>query len=161
MEETISNYTNISEIAFNFLPETFAPIESAKSKRNALLKELYVLYTSQLEINRKENRKRYHEYVRLHYPSVCKKAGFNKANYDSYKDSFRKAKLSAEKRYLSYIKENSFSWWGKFAHLKGEEGNRALEHMISVAKDRQWRKQNVAIYILGSLKFQPVDNSLA
>lgn len=144
--------TSISEIKFDF-----TPVESAKSKRNALLKELYSLYISQPEINRKENRKRYHEYMREKHPEFVKKAGFNKAKYDSFKDEFRKAKLPKEKKCVSYITEERF--WPRFTHLKGEEGTRALNHMISVSRDKLHRGELVAKYILGSVKY--VDKSLA
>lgn len=125
--------------------------ENLHSYRAALLKELYVLYTSQPDINQKENRTRYHAFVRVHDPRVCQKAGFSKAKYDKYKSLFKKAKLPQNEKYLIYIPENKF--WYKFIHLKGDEGNDALRYMIAVAKDKLHRNENVAKYILGSIKF--------
>ncbi len=148
---------SIAEIKFDFQPTV-----EAKSSRNELLAQLYQLYVSQPELTRKENRSRYHEYVRVHHPEVCKKSGFDKRRYDTFKEEFKKAKLTIDKKFLGYVKENSFGWWGKFSHLKGEDGNRALEHMISVAKDKVWRKENVAMYIMGSVKYveKSVDNKI-
>jgi len=133
---------SIADISFQ------APVEPTRSQRNALLKELYALYTSQPETNKKENRKRYYQYCRLHHPAVCRKANFSKELYDQYKDEFREAILAPQERYLKAVSEKSHQWWGKFTHCKEEE----LNYMISVAKDKLWRKECVAKYIMGSVK---------
>ena len=138
---------SIADIQFVF------PAETARSNRNALLKQLYELYVSQPEINRKENRKRYHAFVRLHCPAVCKKAGFDKEKYFAFKDEFRKAKLPKDQQFVKYIPENRF--WFKFTHIPTED----LNYVISVARDKYNRGSCVAQYIMGSVKV--VDKPLA
>lgn len=143
---------SIANISFDFKKET------ARSNRSALLKELYQLYISQPDEKRKENIRRYHEWVRLHYPSVVKKAGFSKERYAQYKDEFKSAKLPKEQKFLKYFKETDYGWWSRFSHLKNDD----LEFMVSRAKDILNRyeraskedkgKYLVAAYILGSVK---------
>jgi len=125
------------------------PVEKSRSKRSDLLKQLYELYTSQPEINRKENRKRYHSFVRLHDPAVCKKAGFNKERYDQYKDLFKKAKLPKEQKYITYLSEKVFAI--KMSHVDSD----GLEILISKARDTKWRGYCVAKTIMGAIKFSP------
>lgn len=78
--------------------------------------------------------------------------------YNNFKSEFKKTKLPDAQRFLEYIKADDFRWWGKFTHLKGEEGNDVLRYMVSVSKDKLLRGECVASYIFGSLKV--VDNSL-
>lgn len=124
-----------------------APVEKPRSKRADLLKQLYELYTSQPEENRKENRKRYHQWVRLHYPAVCRKAGFSKEKYDSYKPEFRTAKLPKELKFVSYLSEKVFAIKLSHCDLDG------LEILISKARDAKWRNYCVAKTIMGAIKF--------
>lgn len=133
----------LTNISFNI------PVVKSRSKRAELLKELYQLYVSQPEENRKENRKRYHAFVRLHDPAVCKKAGFNKERYDQYKDVFKKAKLPKELKYVTYLSEKVFAI--KMSHCDQD----GLEILISKARDAKWRGYCVAKTILGSIKFSP------
>lgn len=126
---------------------TFTPTVTTTSNRNQLLKDLYSLYISQPEINRKENRKRYHAWVRRTHPEVCKKAGFSKELYDSFKPAFKKAKLSKEEKFLKYITEDRFWFW--FSHVDRD----GLEKLISEARDASWREFNVAQLIMGSVKY--------
>ena len=65
---------------------------------------------------------------------------------------FKKTKLPDAQRFLEYIKADDFRWWGKFAHLKGEEGNDALRYIISVARSKMHRGECVASYVLGCCK---------
>jgi hypothetical protein len=130
----------------------FAPRRAGRntSIRNDLLKQLYALYTSQPEETKKENRRRYHNWVRVHYPEVCRKIGFSQKLYDSHKAEFRKAKLLPLERYIPTFSEKFFAI--KMCFFKGEEGNDTLRYMISVARDKLHRNENVAAYILGSIK---------
>ena len=125
-------------------------IKVRNDQRLDCIKQLYALYLSQPEETRKENRKRYHQWVRLHYPEVCRKNGFSKEKYDSYKDEFRTAKLPKELRYLKPLNEKLFAL--RFSHLKGEDGIDTMRYMISVAKEKLHRGEKVGAYILGSLK---------
>lgn len=143
---------DISSITF-VIPE--ASTKKGNS-RNSALHELYELYISQPDENRKENRKRYHQWVRIHHPEVCKKAGFSKVAYDSFKPEFKTAKLPKEQKFLSYAKEDSFAWWGKFSHCSEDD----IRYMISRARDYYNRGFNVAMYIMGATKFSP-DKELA
>lgn len=133
----------------NFSVENM-PIEKSRSPRNALLKEIYSLYVSQPEKTKEENRKRYHQWVRVHHPEVCRKVGFSKKLYDSHKAEFKSAKLLPLERYMTTFSERFFAI--KMSLFKGEEGRETLQYMISVAKDKFNRKENVAAYILGSIK---------
>lgn len=144
--ESISQYISI------------APTITAKSNRNYLLKQLYQLYISQSEINKKENRKRYHEYMRSHHRDLCLKATFSKEKYDSIKPEFKKAKLPAQQKFLTYIKEDRF--WYFFSHCDTD----GLEKLISESKDilhryemANWEdkeKYVVSRHIMGSVKWK-------
>lgn len=138
----------LSALSFDF------PVEKPRSKRADLLNQLYQLYVSQPEINRKENRKRYHSFVRLHDPSVCKKAGFSKERYDQYKPLFKKAKLAKEDKYITYLSEKVFAI--KMSHVDSD----GLEILISKARDSKWRGYCVAKTIMGAIKWN-VDKPLA
>ena len=48
------------------------------------------------------------------------------------------------------MKKINYLWWGRFSHLKGEEGNECLRTMISDVKDIIHRKGEVISYILGA-----------
>ncbi len=133
---------SIADISFTI------PTVTHRSERAFLLHELYNLYT--ISTNKDENRKRYYAYLRLHHPNILKKTTFNKEWWDTYKQEFRDSKLPKEQKYLDAIKENDFRWWGRFSHLKGDEGNSALRYMISVARDKVNRDGGASAYIMGS-----------
>ncbi len=144
MEDVIS----IADIKFDFVPT-----ETAKSNRTALLKALYTLYTSQPELNRKENRKRYRFYMGRTHPDLVKKTNFDPIKYSSFKEEFKKAKLPKEEKFLSYIPEKRF--WFFFSHCDID----GLEKVISEARDASWRGFNVAQLIMGKVVWKtPVDN---
>ncbi len=131
---------SIATISFDFQPVT------ARSQRTALIQELYSLYTSQPDENKKENRKRYYAWVRLNHPNVCKKAGFSKERYDSFKPEFKKAKLPKEQKFVTYLSPSFFAI--KLSHIPTED----LHYLISRARDVSHRKGCVAAMILGSIK---------
>ncbi len=70
------------------------------STRAEYIEELYQLSVSQPYETTKENRRRYHEWVRKNHPTVCRKNGFNKDSYISFKPEFKAAKLPKEQKYL-------------------------------------------------------------
>ena len=74
--------------------------EKKQKVRSDLLDELYLLSVSQAYETTKENRKRYHEWVRKTHPTVCRKTGFNQDSYLSFKSEFKTAKLPKEQKYL-------------------------------------------------------------
>ena len=145
----IARYTKymqaIGELKLEFTKPT------ATSVRADLLNQLHEIYTEYAQDFSIKNKKRYYAYLKSRHPEVLKSG-----DYYKYKEEFKKAKLPEHQRFLEYIQKKDFRWWGKFSHLTGEEGNRAIEHMISVAKDKLHRKENVAQYIFGSVK--GVDN---
>ena len=145
--ESIANFT--FEIATETLPE------KKENTRQALLRELYTIYLDYVNKDYAiKNRKRYYAFVRLHHPTALLK----KEDYNKYKDVFRNAKLPDHKKYLKPLASDDFLWWGRFRHLKGEEGNECLRTVISEAKDKIYRGEDVALYILGSCGKLTVDN---
>lgn len=150
MEDTI---TSIADMTFDFLPT-----ETAKSNRTALLKALYTLYTSQPEINRTENRKRYRYWMGKIHPELVKRKGFDPVKYARFKPDFKKAKLSKEEKFLTYIAEDRL--WYFFTHVDVS----GLEKLIAEARDTLHRyemahfedkeKYNVARQIMGSVKYE-------
>lgn len=129
------------------------PTVIKNNPRSDLLHQLYILYTSQPEEQKKENRKRYRFWMHKKYPEHCRKLGFNIDKYNSFKEEFRNdRKLPETERYYGYPKEKTYAWYGKFTHLKGEEGIEALTHLIHNAKDMKHRGYSVSKYINGSLK---------
>lgn len=124
--------------------------ETSRNSRNSLIKKLYELYLSQPAETKKENQRRYHDWVRIRHPEVCKKHGFSKERYGSYKGEFKKSRLPPLERYIPTFSVRFFAI--RMSHLKGDEGRETLEYMISVATDILNRKGNVASYILGSIK---------
>lgn len=124
-------------------------IDKQTTRRNRLLNDLYELYLE--ECNKQyyvKNRKRYMAYIKKYHPEAL----VSKELYNSHKQEFREALLPIHQRYLKAIDKNSYLWWGRFSHLKGEEGNEALRHILSVAKDKEHRKEQVIPYILGCIK---------
>lgn len=141
------------ESAGHLFMEFSIPFESTPSKksvRGELLGQLYELYTCQPEETIKENRKRYHAWVRIKYPLDCVKSTFSKIQYNSHKTEFKKEKLPYEECYIPTLSLKYFCI--KMAHIKGDEGNDTFRYMVSIAKDIRNRKGNVAKYILGSIK---------
>lgn len=120
--------------------------------RKELLNELYKIYATEQD---NKNRINYYRYIRVHHPAALSK----EEDYYSHKDTFRTKKLPENIQYKPLIKKESYLWWGRYSHLKGEDGNSALRHMISVAKDMLHRKQYVVPYILGATKVKPEDLS--
>lgn len=145
-------YTRIMESASSLFLDYSVKTETSRSPRNALLKVLYSLYVSQPEETKKENRRRYHEYVRLHHSEVCRKIGFSKERYNNFKSEFKSAKLPALEKFIPIFSEKYFAI--KMAHIKGDEGLETLSYMISIARDKLNREENVASYILGSIKIK-------
>jgi hypothetical protein len=157
----IYGYSMFSIADYIVIPEIK---ETARSYRNSLLKQIYELYTSQPEINRKENRKRYHAWVRLAHPDVCKRHDFSPVRYSSFKSAFRSAKLPKEERFLSYIKEDRF--WFFFSHCDTDglelilSNTKDIKHRYDMASWEDKEKYIVSRYILGVRKYvdKPVDN---
>lgn len=135
------------------------PHVDSRSRRNELLRELYQLYTSQPDYNRKENRKRYLQWMKKTHPECCKKSTFNASVYNGFKDAFKRAKLPPGERFMSYLPESKF--WIKFTHLKGESGLDAIRYMVSVGRDKLHRGDNVAQYIIGSVKYVEVQPEIS
>lgn len=129
------------EIATEILPE------KKENTRRELLAQLYNIYLNHVNKDYQiKNRKRYYRFVRLHYPTALSE----KEKYNSYKNEFRTAKLPDHQKYLSPIKSDDYLWWGRFSHLKGEDGLEQLRTVISECKDKEHRGEDVALYILGS-----------
>lgn len=131
------------------IPSDSSTVVKSKKQnvRKELIGDLYVIYLKNVNKDYQiKNKKRYYRYVRLHYPTALSK----REDYNSHKDEFRSAKLPEHQRFLTPIKSTDFLWWGRFSHLKGEDGNECLRTVISEAKDRENRKQDVALYIMGS-----------
>ncbi len=120
---------------------------SASSRRTALLAELHGIYTEYAQSYPIRNKKRYFAYIKKYHPEAM-----SAELYNNYKSEFKKTKLPDAQRFLEYIKADDFRWWGKFAHLKGEEGNDALRYIISCSRDKLNRKKNVAEFIFGCTK---------
>lgn len=139
---------NVNELLTSLVPTT--DIKPKKQNvRKELLNQLYDIYFTHANKElRIRNKKRYYAYVRLHHPTALSK----ESEYNSYKDMFRTAKLPDHQKYLKPIEKDDYRWWGRFSHLKGEEGNEALRHILSVAKDKEHRKEQVIPYILGCIK---------
>ncbi len=131
---------SISTISFDF------PTETARSNRNALLKELYEQYTSQPEVRQKENRKRYYAFLRLNHRDILRKDKLTEELWNHYKSEFRKSKLPSDQKYIEVIAEKNF--WYFFSHIPTED----LNFIISCAKDVGHRGGNVASFIMGSRK---------
>jgi len=145
--ESIANFT--FEIATEILPE------KKENTRQALLGELYTLYLNYVNKDYQiKNRKRFYHFIRLHYPTALSK----KEEYYKHKDEFKNAKLPDHQKFLKPIASDDFLWWGRFRHLKGEEGLEQLRTVISEAKDKEYRGEDVALYILGSCGKLTVDN---
>lgn len=117
--------------------------EKKQNVRQDLLNELYQIYATTQD---EKNRKRYYTYIRVRHPSALSQ----REMYYSYKDEFRKAILPDHVKYCPIIKKNDYKWWGRFSHLKGEEGKDCLRVMVSETKDIIHRKSNVISYILGA-----------
>lgn len=111
--------------------------------RKELLNELYNLYATEQD---NKNRINYYRYIRVHHPAALSK----EEDYYKYKDEYRKAKLPINVKYTPLIKKSDYLWWGRFSHLKGEEGNECLRLMISEVRDIKNRKGNIISYILGA-----------
>ncbi len=120
---------------------------SASSRRTALLAELHGIYTEYAQSYPIRNKKRYFAYIKKYHPEAM-----SAELYNNYKSEFKKTKLPDAQRFLEYIKADDFRWWGKFSHLKGEEGNDSLRHIISVARSKMHRGECVASYVLGCCK---------
>lgn len=120
--------------------------------RKELLNELYKIYATEQD---NKNRINYYRYIRVHHPAALSK----EEDYYKYKDEYRTAKLPENIKYSPLIKKGDYLWWNKFTHLQGENGNRSLQHMLSVVKDMLHRKQYVVPYILGATKVKPEDLS--
>jgi len=137
---------SISDFTFEIATETLP--EKKENTRQALLRELYALYLSYVNKDYQiKNRKRYYRYIRLHYPAALSE----KEKYNSYKQEFRTAKLPDHQKYLSPLKSDDYLWWGRFSHLKGEEGLEQLRTVISNVKEMiALEKKNVDVYILSS-----------
>lgn len=132
---------SIATIDFSF------PTQSASSRRNELLNELHAIYTEYAQSFPQRNKKRYYAFMKKYHPQAM-----TPESYNNFKDEFKKAKLPDHQRFLKYVKSSDFLWWGKFSHLKGEEGIEAIAFMISVARDKLNRGECVATYIFGSVK---------
>lgn len=126
--------------------ENVVPVKK-QNVRQELMRQLYDLY---LEACNKEyyvkNKKRYYAFVRNSHPEALKDA----KRYNSYKDIFRRSKLSDERKYLSPIDSKDYLWWGRFSHLKGEEGNECLRTILSNAKEMKSFGRDITSYILGA-----------
>lgn len=146
----------IADIQFTF------PTETARSQRGAILNDLHEIYTEYAQSFPTKNKKRYYAYLGLHHPRVLKEAR-TKEEYDKFKPVFKKAKLTEAFRHLEYIKKSDFRYWGRFSHLKEEEGNESLRFMVSRARDILNRNGNVAAYVFGAVLDNPesVDKPLA
>ncbi len=150
--ESIMEMISIKNVSF------VVPVEQARSNRDALLNQLYALYISQPELNKKENRRRYHQWVRVHHPEVCRKVGFSKVLYDSYKPAFKKARLPQDKKFLGMIPNTDYRWYSRVGRVKTQD----LPKMISEARDilaryqrANWQdkpKYVVSRYIMGVTK---------
>lgn len=121
--------------------------------RKDLLNELYSMYATAQD---DQNRKNYFRYIRVHHPTALSK----REEYNAHKEEYRTAKLPDKIKYQKLIKKSDYLWWGRFSHLKGEEGNECLRTMISEAKDMIHRKFDVIPYILGACGKLTVDNKL-
>ena len=136
---------SIANISFEIATETLQ--EKKENTRQALLATLYGIYLDYVNKDyQTKNRKRYYRYVRVHHPTALSK----KEEYHSYKLEFKNAKLPDHQKFLKPIASDDFLWWGRFSHLKGEEGLEQLRTVISEAKDKEYRGEDVALYILGS-----------
>ncbi len=134
---------SISAIEFSI------PKETAKNIRSAILNDLHAVYTEYAQDFSVKNKKRYFAYLKYKHPEVLKSGEFYK-----YKEEFKKAQLPDHQRFIEYIKKEDFRFWGRYSHLKGEEGNDSLRYMVSVARDKLHRKENVAQYVFGAVKDQ-------
>lgn len=111
--------------------------------RKELLNELYNLYATEQD---NKNRINYYRYIRVHHPAALSK----EEDYYKYKDEYRTAKLPENIKYSPLIKKGDYLWWGRFSHLKGEDGIECLNTMLSECKDIKHRKGNLIAYILGA-----------
>jgi hypothetical protein len=149
-------------ISISEIDITLTPVETARSNRNALLKQLYQLYISQPDIQRKENKRRYFNYLKKYRKGVLRK-DMTEAEWNAHKEEFKKKKLPKEEKFISYIKEDRF--WYFFSHCDID----GLEKLVSEAKDILHRyemanwddkdKYVVSRFIMGSVKH--VDKPLA
>lgn len=146
LTQEVSHVWSVAEIIKGLVPPVTTTIKK-QNVRKDLLNELYSLY---LEACNKEysikNKKRYYVFIRLHHPAALAK----KEEYNKYKDVFRKAKLNDNQKYLKPIKSDDFVWWGRFSHLKGEDGNECLRTIISNATEMKAFNKPVIQYILGA-----------
>lgn len=151
MEDTIDTIFSISDFILD-IPKDIKVTNS----RNELLHELYILYTSQPEELRKENRKRYRLWMHNNHPEHCRKIGFDFEKYNSFKEEFKKQskakKIPEGERFYGYPKENTYAWYGKFTHLKEEIGMEALIDLLHNARDAYHRGYNVSKFINSKLK---------
>ena len=170
-EQEISLVKSAGELFAELLPKTALP-EKKEHVRNGLVDILYELSVSQQNETTKENRKRYHEWVRKNYPDVCRKKGFSKDRYLSHAPQFKEARLPKEQKYIKprrllnekELAEAKKAFAIRLAHVKTED----LPHMIGTAKDighrydkAPWNEKDkwiVGRYINGSIKWRPVDN---
>ncbi len=136
----VNNMKSISAIQFTF------PVETSRSKRSSLLKDLYQLYISQPDVQKKENLIRYRNYLRVHHPTVLRKSTFNRFDFEAFKEEFKKAKLPKDQKCITYVKESRF--WYFFSHIPTDD----LPYIISVARDKIHRGECVSKYLLGSVK---------
>lgn len=111
--------------------------------RKELLNELYKIYATEQD---NKNRKNYYRYIRVHHPAALSK----EEDYYKYKDEYRTAKLPENIKYSPLIKKGDYLWWGRFSHLKGEDGIESLRLMVSEVRDIKNRKGNIISYILGA-----------
>lgn len=156
MDEILDTSTfSISDFILD-IPKDIKVNNTKGNPRNELLHELYILYTSQPEELRKENRKRYRFWMHKNHPEYCRKLGFDFDKYSSFKEEFKKLskakKIPEEERFYGYPKEDSFGWYGKFSHLTKETGIEALTDLLHNARDTYQRGYNVSRFINSKLK---------
>lgn len=133
---------SIATIQFVF-PTEQVEQKIRRNDRGGLLNELYQIYATAQD---EKNRINYYRYIRVRHPAALAK----KEEYYKFKYEYRKAILPEHVKYQNLIKKNSYVWWGRFSHLKGEDGLHCLQVMISETRDIINRKGNVISYILGA-----------
>lgn len=132
---------SIANIQFVFSPSV--EVTPVRNDRNELLNILYTIYATAQD---EKNRKNYYKYIRVRHPAALAK----KETYNQYKEEYRTAKLPDHIKYQKLIKKDNYVWWGRFSHLKGDDGLECLRLMVSECRDRIHRKQDVIKYILGA-----------
>ncbi len=123
------------------------------SHRTSVVKELYDLYTSQPQLLYEENRKRFYYWVKNNHPEALKDTR-NKSLFATLRWHFERAKLPPAQKYFDFMSPRYFAI--KLSHCDLD----TLYYMLSIAKDKRWRGENIAQYLLGSIKVKPEQPTL-